>query len=180
MNPAELHTASGHSNSLDDKAERLRRRRERDRDRRAVENDEQRGELLRRRRQQDRVQCTALCSIERDTALQHKRVLRQEKLANETAVQKQARLQQISDCQQERLALHFADCTLALRLAPMMIIICLVFVQMAPICLSSLGSQSPQYACVCAFHSSKELLTAKSHRSCSHLIHLQPYLCSKT
>ncbi len=69
---------------------------------------------------------------ERDTALRHKRALQREKLANQTAVQKQARLQQMSDYQQERLALHFADCALALRLAPMMIIICLVFVQMAP------------------------------------------------
>ena len=97
-----------------------------------METDEQRGERLRMRRQRDRAQCTALCSVERVTALRHKSALRREKLANETAAQRQARLQQMSDCQQERLALHFADCALALRLAPMMIIICLVFVQMAP------------------------------------------------
>ena len=132
MNPAELHTASGHSDLLDDKVERLCRRRERDRDRCAAETDEQRGEQLRRHQQQDRAQHAALCSVERDTALRHKSALRREKLANQTAAQKQARLQQMSDYQQERLALHFADCALALRLAPMMIIICLVFVQMAP------------------------------------------------
>ena len=42
MNPAEHHIAFGHSDSLDDKQERLRLSRERDRDRCAAETDEQR------------------------------------------------------------------------------------------------------------------------------------------
>ena len=44
MNPVEQYTASGHSNSLDDKEERLCQRKELDRDQRAAETDEQRGE----------------------------------------------------------------------------------------------------------------------------------------
>jgi len=59
MNPAELHTTFCHSDLLDDKAERLRRRRERNRDWRAAETDEQRD--------CETGLSAVLCSVERDT-----------------------------------------------------------------------------------------------------------------
>ena len=66
MNPVEHHTTFGHSDSLDDKEERLRRRRERDRARRTAEtHEERRGERLQWRRQRDRARRATLSRVER-------------------------------------------------------------------------------------------------------------------